>query len=202
MQDRLDAIEALTRAADANPARKPEAVRARLAESVAALMESGRGFDENRLHQEAILYSPSADSRTARRGTDGSEVTLDALGRFIIEPPEARRRGLPATDTEPPPNCASAVIFPPILRRPGRDHARRRRPLGAASSGDEHRGTIVARNDALALATLREGEREIVFRCGTRRRATRSGRVDRLLSVGNELTVDLYEDRRRSSWPR
>ena len=39
LNERLDAIEALTLAADANPARKPEAVRARLAESVAALME-------------------------------------------------------------------------------------------------------------------------------------------------------------------
>ena len=60
---RLDAIEALTLAADANPARRPEAVRQRLAESVAALMESGRGFDENRLHQEAFLLAAKADIR-------------------------------------------------------------------------------------------------------------------------------------------
>ncbi len=63
MLDRLDAIEALAQAADANPARKPEAIRARLAASVAALMESGRGFDENRLHQEAILIASKADIR-------------------------------------------------------------------------------------------------------------------------------------------
>ena len=61
--ERLDAIEALTLAADANPARKPEAVRARLAESVAALMGSARGFDENRLHQEAIMIASRADIR-------------------------------------------------------------------------------------------------------------------------------------------
>ena len=61
--ERLDAIEALTQAADANPARRPEAVRARLAESVAALMDSSRGFDENRLHQEAILLAAKADIR-------------------------------------------------------------------------------------------------------------------------------------------
>ena len=41
MRERLDAIESLTLAADANPARKPEAIRARLAESVAALIELG-----------------------------------------------------------------------------------------------------------------------------------------------------------------
>jgi len=63
MRERLDAIEALTRAADLNPARRPEAIRVRLAESIAALMESGRGFDENRLHQEAILLASKADVR-------------------------------------------------------------------------------------------------------------------------------------------
>ncbi len=63
MRERLDGIESLTLAADANPARKPEAIRARLAESVAALIDSGRGFDENRLHQEAILLASKADIR-------------------------------------------------------------------------------------------------------------------------------------------
>src|SRR5271165_5859256 len=63
LTERLDAIEALTLAAEANPARRPEAVRARLAESVAVLMGSSRGFDENRLHQEAILLAAKADIR-------------------------------------------------------------------------------------------------------------------------------------------
>jgi uncharacterized protein (TIGR00255 family) len=63
LRDRLDTVETLTLAADANPARRPEAVRARLAESVAALMDSSRGFDENRLHQEAILLAAKADIR-------------------------------------------------------------------------------------------------------------------------------------------
>jgi uncharacterized protein (TIGR00255 family) len=63
LRDRLDTVETLTLAADANPARRPEAVRARLAESVAALMDSSRGFDENRLHQEAILIAGKADIR-------------------------------------------------------------------------------------------------------------------------------------------
>ena len=63
LRERLDTIEKLTLAADANPTRRPEAVRARLAEAVAALMEAGRGFDENRLHQEAILVAAKADIR-------------------------------------------------------------------------------------------------------------------------------------------
>ncbi len=61
--ERLSAIAELTQAADDNPARKPEAVRARLQLSVAALMESSRGFDENRLHQEAIMLAAKADIR-------------------------------------------------------------------------------------------------------------------------------------------
>jgi uncharacterized protein (TIGR00255 family) len=63
MRERLDSIESLTLAADTNPARKPEAIRARLAESVATLLASDRGFDENRLHQEAILLASKADIR-------------------------------------------------------------------------------------------------------------------------------------------
>ena len=63
LRGRLDAIAALTQAADDNPARRPAAIRARLAQSVAALMDSGRGFDENRLHQEAILLAAKADIR-------------------------------------------------------------------------------------------------------------------------------------------
>ncbi len=63
LRERLDAIEGLTLAADANPARKPDAIRARLAESLAALLEPGRGFDENRLYQEAILIATKADVR-------------------------------------------------------------------------------------------------------------------------------------------
>jgi uncharacterized protein (TIGR00255 family) len=63
LRQQLDAIEVLTVAAEGNPARRPDAVRARLAESVAALMDSSRGFDENRLHQEAILIAAKADIR-------------------------------------------------------------------------------------------------------------------------------------------
>ncbi len=63
LNKRLDGIAVLTEAADANPARRPEAIRARLGEQVAALMQSARGFDENRLHQEAIILATKADVR-------------------------------------------------------------------------------------------------------------------------------------------
>ena len=63
LSDMLWSIAAMVEAADANPARRPEAVRDRLAESVATLMGSSRGLDENRLYQEAILLAAKADIR-------------------------------------------------------------------------------------------------------------------------------------------
>lgn len=63
LRARIDAIAALADAADACPARKPEAIRARLAEQVAALVEASRGLDPNRLHQEAVLLAAKADVR-------------------------------------------------------------------------------------------------------------------------------------------
>ncbi len=63
LTERLGAIAALTQAADENPARRPEAIAIRLAQSVAALLEAGHGFDENRLYQEAVLLAAKADIR-------------------------------------------------------------------------------------------------------------------------------------------
>jgi uncharacterized protein (TIGR00255 family) len=60
---RLDKIAELTERADALPARQPEAIRARLAQQVAALLESANGFDPQRLHQEAVLLAVKADIR-------------------------------------------------------------------------------------------------------------------------------------------
>ncbi|GJD53962.1 hypothetical protein OPKNFCMD_6742 [Methylobacterium crusticola] len=56
MAERVDA-------ADLCPARRPEAVRARLAAQVAALAEAGGGLDPARLHQEAMLLAARADIR-------------------------------------------------------------------------------------------------------------------------------------------
>ena len=63
LNDRLAAIAGLTEAADRSPTRRPEAIALRLAQSVAALLEVGRGFDENRLYQEAVLLAAKADIR-------------------------------------------------------------------------------------------------------------------------------------------
>jgi uncharacterized protein (TIGR00255 family) len=60
---RLSEIATLAGRAEAAPARKPEAIRARLAEQVANLLESSQRFDADRLHQEAILLATKADIR-------------------------------------------------------------------------------------------------------------------------------------------
>src|ERR1700710_769748 len=60
---RLDEIESLAKKAEAAPGRKPEAIRARLAEQIAALLESSDRFDSDRLNQEAIMIAAKGDIR-------------------------------------------------------------------------------------------------------------------------------------------
>jgi uncharacterized protein (TIGR00255 family) len=60
---RLDELERLTRAAEDSPARKPDAIRSRLAEQVAALLDAAPALDPDRLHQEAVLLATRADIR-------------------------------------------------------------------------------------------------------------------------------------------
>jgi uncharacterized protein (TIGR00255 family) len=63
LSQRMNEIEALAKKAEAAPGRKPEAIRARLAEQIAALLESSDRFDSDRLNQEAIMIAAKADIR-------------------------------------------------------------------------------------------------------------------------------------------
>ncbi len=60
---RLSDIAALTERAERAPGRRAEAIRARLAEQVAALLAQSDRFDADRLYQEAILIASKADVR-------------------------------------------------------------------------------------------------------------------------------------------
>ncbi len=60
---RLDEIARLAARAEAAPGRKAEAIKARLAEQVATLIEASQRFDSDRLYQEAILLASKADIR-------------------------------------------------------------------------------------------------------------------------------------------
>ncbi len=59
----IGSIEALTSRAEGDPSRSVEAIRQRLANQLAALMEAGSGLDESRLHMEAALLATKADIR-------------------------------------------------------------------------------------------------------------------------------------------
>jgi uncharacterized protein (TIGR00255 family) len=63
LSERLDEIARLTQRAEAAPGRRPEAIKARLADQIAALVDSSDRFDADRLHQEAILIAAKADVR-------------------------------------------------------------------------------------------------------------------------------------------
>ena len=60
---RLDEIAALAARAEAAPGRKPEAIKARLAEQIETLLSASTRFDSDRLHQEAIMIATKADIR-------------------------------------------------------------------------------------------------------------------------------------------
>jgi uncharacterized protein (TIGR00255 family) len=63
LSQRMDEIERLAKKAEAAPGRKAEAIRARLAELVTALLEASDRFDPDRLNQEALLIAVKADIR-------------------------------------------------------------------------------------------------------------------------------------------
>ena len=63
LSQRMTEIETLAKKAEAAPGRKPEAIRARLAEQIAALLESSDRFDSDRLNQEALMMAAKADIR-------------------------------------------------------------------------------------------------------------------------------------------
>ncbi|GJE73633.1 hypothetical protein BGCPKDLD_0199 [Methylorubrum suomiense] len=79
VEGQLAEIARLTQAAEDCPARRPEAVRARLAATVAALTD-GTGLDPDRLHQEAVLLAAKAD---VREELDRLRAHVDAAGELL-----------------------------------------------------------------------------------------------------------------------
>ncbi|HWZ08996.1 MAG TPA: YicC/YloC family endoribonuclease [Bradyrhizobium sp.] len=85
LSQRIDEIERLAGRAEAAPGRKPDAIRARLAEQVAALLESSDRFDPDRLNQEALLVATKADIREE----------LDRIASHVSQAREMIARGGP-----------------------------------------------------------------------------------------------------------
>jgi uncharacterized protein (TIGR00255 family) len=85
LTQRLSEIEALSKKAEAAPGRKPEAIRARLAEQIAALLETSDRFDPDRLTQEALMMATKADIREE----------LDRIASHIAQSREMLTKGGP-----------------------------------------------------------------------------------------------------------
>jgi uncharacterized protein (TIGR00255 family) len=63
LTQRVREIALLAKRAEAAPGRRPEAIKARIVEQVAMLLDASDRFDPDRLHQEAILIASKADIR-------------------------------------------------------------------------------------------------------------------------------------------
>ena len=82
---KLDVIASLTSAAEASPARTPEAIATRLTEQIATLVEAAPSLDPARLHQEAVLLATRADIREE----------IDRLGAHIAAARACLNQGSP-----------------------------------------------------------------------------------------------------------
>jgi uncharacterized protein (TIGR00255 family) len=90
LRNQLDEIETLTERAAAAPALAPEAIKARLAEKLAALLDENAGLPEEKIAQEAALLALKADVREEldrlRAHLVGARELLDdgeAVGRKL-----------------------------------------------------------------------------------------------------------------------
>jgi uncharacterized protein (TIGR00255 family) len=80
---RLDEIDKLSHLAEGAAGRRPDAIKARLAEQVAVLLETSERFDPDRLHQEAIMIAARADVREE----------LDRIGSHVAQVRELLGKG-------------------------------------------------------------------------------------------------------------
>ena len=85
----LEKIETLTLAARDCPARSIEAVKLRLKEQIARLMDTGASFDADRLHQEAIVVATRAD---IQEELDRLFAHIEAARDLIVSPEPAGRK--------------------------------------------------------------------------------------------------------------
>jgi uncharacterized protein (TIGR00255 family) len=77
---RLAHIRQLTQNADAHPARQADAIRARLIQNLARLVENVEGLDQARLHQEAVLLAVKSD---IREELDRLKAHVDSVNELL-----------------------------------------------------------------------------------------------------------------------
>ena len=86
---RLDEIERLTARRRGFAGAQPEAIRARLAEQIAALLDAAPALDPDRLHQEAVLLA--ARPTSARRSTASTPTSPRRAHLLAEDGPVGRR---------------------------------------------------------------------------------------------------------------
>ncbi len=89
LSQHLDTIARLVDEADASPARRPEAIRARLEAQIEQLLEGKGALDPARLHQEAVLIAARAD---IREELDRLRAHVDAARGLLQEGGSVGRR--------------------------------------------------------------------------------------------------------------
>ncbi|GAC1545618.1 MAG: hypothetical protein NVS2B17_28110 [Candidatus Velthaea sp.] len=143
----------------------------------------------------AVLVGGEPNGRA--RLPDGTLVELDGFGRIAFSPEDARRHHMPSVHTDPPEHIRTRRRFP---HDPAPAGARITLVVGGRpvplSPGDLYDGTIVDRQDALGLATLRTERGDCILpiaEFGVELRDPK--RVDALFQVGTKLTVGLHRDR-------
>jgi len=156
---------------------------------------------------EAAYHDESGDVRYVVVGgkpfgfatlQDATEVGLDRFGRKLFAPEDARAHGMPAVHTEPPKQIAQRVRFP---EKPAAAGAEITLVLDGTSiplePGTTYSGKVVARNDAIGIATLATTDGSTIVlplaELGFELRDPK--RVDRLLRTGRKVSVGLRFDR-------
>jgi uncharacterized protein (TIGR00255 family) len=89
MANQLVEIERIVATVKASPARSADAIKARLAEQVAKLLDASTSFDAARLHQEAVLLATRADvEEELQRLTAHIAAARDLL---VVQEPVGRK---------------------------------------------------------------------------------------------------------------
>jgi uncharacterized protein (TIGR00255 family) len=119
LTSRIDNIARLTDAAENAPGRKPEAIRARLHQSIEALSGSSLAVDPARLHQEALLLAAKAD---VREELDRLKAHVEAARELLAsDQPVGRRLDFLAQEFGREANTLCAKSNDPELTRIGMD---------------------------------------------------------------------------------
>ena len=116
---RVDAIDTLTHAAEDTPGRKPEAIRARLQQSIDMLAGSSLALDPARLHQEALVLAAKAD---VREELDRLRTHVAAARNLLAsDQPVGRRLDFLAQEFGREANTLCAKSNDPVLTQIGMD---------------------------------------------------------------------------------